>query len=85
MLKDGEVWFEGTAAQLRASTDDVPASLPELIEDIMPRTRSLAWSQLKVGIIAVVAIVLATMLVFAVGGESGMFSSATTSRRVSPT
>lgn len=40
----------------------------------MPRTRSLAWSQLKVGIIAVVAIVLATMLVFAVGGDSGMFS-----------
>ncbi len=41
----------------------------------MPRTRSLAWSQLKVGIIAVAAIVLATMLVFAVGGESGMFSA----------
>lgn len=40
----------------------------------MPRTRSLAWSQLKVGIIAVVALVLATMIVFAVGGESGMFS-----------
>lgn len=41
----------------------------------MPRTRSLAWSQLKVGIIAVVAIVLATMMLFAVGGESGLFST----------
>ncbi len=41
----------------------------------MPRTRSLAWSQLKVGIAAVVAIVLATMLVFAVGGDSGLFAS----------
>lgn len=41
----------------------------------MPRTRSLAWSQLKVGIIAVIAVVLASMLVFAVGGESGLFTS----------
>lgn len=41
----------------------------------MPRTRSLAWSQLKVGIIAVAALVLASMLVFAVGGESGLFTS----------
>lgn len=41
----------------------------------MPRTRSLAWSQLRVGIAAIVAIVLATMLVFAVGGDSGMFTS----------
>ncbi len=41
----------------------------------MPRTRSLAWSQLKVGIIAVAAVVLASMLVFAVGGESGLFTS----------
>src|SRR5690606_41110077 len=39
------------------------------------RTRSLAWSQLKVGIIAVAAVVLASMLVFAVGGESGLFTS----------
>lgn len=37
----------------------------------MPRTRSLAWSELKVGIIAVVAIVLATMLIIAVGGAAG--------------
>src|SRR5687767_6866109 len=41
----------------------------------MPRTRSLAWSQLKVGISAVVAIALATLLVFAVGGESGLFTA----------
>jgi phospholipid/cholesterol/gamma-HCH transport system substrate-binding protein len=40
----------------------------------MPRTRSLAWSQLKIGILAVVAVVLAFMLVFAVGGESGLFT-----------
>jgi phospholipid/cholesterol/gamma-HCH transport system substrate-binding protein len=41
----------------------------------MPRTRSLAWSQLKIGILAVIALVLATMLVFAVGGESGIFTA----------
>jgi phospholipid/cholesterol/gamma-HCH transport system substrate-binding protein len=37
----------------------------------MPRTRSLAWSELKVGILAVTALVLATMLIFAVGGQGG--------------
>jgi phospholipid/cholesterol/gamma-HCH transport system substrate-binding protein len=37
----------------------------------MPRTRSLAWSELKVGILAVTALALATMLIFAVGGQGG--------------
>lgn len=37
----------------------------------MPRTRSLAWSQLKIGILAVAAMVLATMLIIAVGGQGG--------------
>lgn len=34
----------------------------------MPRTRSLAFAELKLGIIAVVALVLAAVLIFAVGG-----------------
>lgn len=34
----------------------------------MPRTRSLAFAELKLGIIAVVAIVLAGVMIFAVGG-----------------
>ena len=37
----------------------------------MPRTRSLAWSELKIGIVAVVAIALAIMLIVAVGGQGG--------------
>jgi phospholipid/cholesterol/gamma-HCH transport system substrate-binding protein len=37
----------------------------------MPRTRSLAWSELKIGIIATVALVLAAMLIIAVGGAAG--------------
>src|SRR5688572_11315945 len=37
----------------------------------MPRTRSLAWSELKIGIVAVVAIALAVMLIIAVGGQGG--------------
>ena len=37
----------------------------------MPRTRSLAWSELKIGIVAVVAIALAIMLIIAVGGQGG--------------
>jgi phospholipid/cholesterol/gamma-HCH transport system substrate-binding protein len=37
----------------------------------MPRTRSLAWSELKIGILAVAAILLAVMIVLAVGGQGG--------------
>lgn len=37
----------------------------------MPRTRSLAWSELKIGIVAVAAMVLAVMLILAVGGQGG--------------
>ena len=39
----------------------------------MPRTRSLAWAQLKIGIIAVVAFALAILMIFLVSGEGGMF------------
>ena len=35
----------------------------------MPRTRSLAWSELKLGIIGVVTLVLVVAVVIAVGGE----------------
>ena len=37
----------------------------------MPRTRSLAWSELKIGLIAVISIALAIMLIVAVGGQGG--------------
>lgn len=37
----------------------------------MPRTRSIGWAQLKIGIIAIVAIVLASALILAVGGQGG--------------
>jgi phospholipid/cholesterol/gamma-HCH transport system substrate-binding protein len=37
----------------------------------MARTRSLAWSQLKIGILGVGALTLATMLILAVGGQGG--------------
>lgn len=39
----------------------------------MPRTRSLAWAELKFGMIAVFAIVMAGLLIFAVGGSGGFF------------
>lgn len=37
----------------------------------MPRTRSLAWSELKIGMLAVAALSLAAMLILAVGGQAG--------------
>jgi phospholipid/cholesterol/gamma-HCH transport system substrate-binding protein len=39
----------------------------------MPRTRSLAWSELKIGILGIVAVVLTAALIFAVGGQGGLF------------
>ena len=39
----------------------------------MPRTRSLAWSELKIGALTVFAVVMAAVLVFAVGGAGGFF------------
>jgi phospholipid/cholesterol/gamma-HCH transport system substrate-binding protein len=37
----------------------------------MPRTRSLAWSELKIGLMAVIAMALTAVLIVAVGGASG--------------
>lgn len=39
----------------------------------MPRTRSLAWSELKIGLLTILAIVVATLLIFLVSGEGGFF------------
>jgi phospholipid/cholesterol/gamma-HCH transport system substrate-binding protein len=38
----------------------------------MPRTRSLAWSQLKLGIVVVAALAVAVIFAFMVGGEGGL-------------
>src|SRR5919109_834477 len=37
----------------------------------MPRTRSLAWDELKIGIVSVVALALAATLIFLLTGEGG--------------
>jgi len=39
----------------------------------MPRTRSLKWSELKIGIMAVSALLIAAALILALGGEGGFF------------
>jgi phospholipid/cholesterol/gamma-HCH transport system substrate-binding protein len=39
----------------------------------MPRTRSLKWSELKIGVLAVLAIVIAAGLIVTLGGEGGFF------------
>jgi phospholipid/cholesterol/gamma-HCH transport system substrate-binding protein len=39
----------------------------------MPRTRSLAFSELKIGILGTAAIGLTAALIFAVGGQGGLF------------
>jgi phospholipid/cholesterol/gamma-HCH transport system substrate-binding protein len=37
----------------------------------MPRTRSIAWSELKLGVVAIVAILMVSVLVIAIGGQGG--------------
>lgn len=39
----------------------------------MPRTRSVAWSELKLGIVGVTAMALVATMVVAVGGQGGFF------------
>jgi phospholipid/cholesterol/gamma-HCH transport system substrate-binding protein len=39
----------------------------------MPRTRSLAWAQLKIGIVSIIALALVIIMIFLVSGEGGMF------------
>jgi phospholipid/cholesterol/gamma-HCH transport system substrate-binding protein len=51
----------------------------------MPRTRSLAWSELKIGLVSVVALVLAGAMIFLLSGRAASSGSATRSRRSSPT
>jgi phospholipid/cholesterol/gamma-HCH transport system substrate-binding protein len=39
----------------------------------MPRTRSLAWAELKIGLVSIFALVMAGLLIFLLSGESGFF------------
>jgi len=39
----------------------------------MPRTRSIAWSELKLGIVGLIAAVLIIVVVVAIGGQGGFF------------
>ena len=39
----------------------------------MPRTRSLAWSELKIGVLTIVAIVIAAVTIFMLTGGRGFF------------
>jgi len=39
----------------------------------MPRTRSIAWSELKLGVVGIFAAALVVLIVIAVGGQGGFF------------
>jgi phospholipid/cholesterol/gamma-HCH transport system substrate-binding protein len=39
----------------------------------MPRTRSLGWAELKIGLLTIIALVLAGTLVFALSGDTGLW------------
>jgi phospholipid/cholesterol/gamma-HCH transport system substrate-binding protein len=39
----------------------------------MPRTRSLGWAELKIGIVAAFAVVMSAVLIFLLSGEGGFF------------
>jgi phospholipid/cholesterol/gamma-HCH transport system substrate-binding protein len=40
----------------------------------MPRTRSLAWAQLKIGLVTIFAVVMSLVLIFFLSGEGGFFA-----------
>src|SRR5689334_24076573 len=37
----------------------------------MPRTRSLAWSELKIGVLTIIAVAIAAILIFSLTGTRG--------------
>ena len=39
----------------------------------MPRTRSLAWSELKIGVLTVIALVIVALMIFLLTGSRGLF------------
>ena len=39
----------------------------------MPRTRSLAWSELKIGVVTILAVIIAGVTIFMLTGERGFF------------
>src|SRR5919199_759192 len=39
----------------------------------MPRTRSLAWSELKIGVLTIAAVTIAAVLIFSLTGTRGFF------------
>jgi phospholipid/cholesterol/gamma-HCH transport system substrate-binding protein len=39
----------------------------------MPRTRSLAWSELKIGVLTIAAVIIAAVLIFSLTGAKGFF------------
>jgi phospholipid/cholesterol/gamma-HCH transport system substrate-binding protein len=39
----------------------------------MPRTRSLAWAELKIGVVSIIAILLASVLIFLLSAAGGFF------------
>jgi phospholipid/cholesterol/gamma-HCH transport system substrate-binding protein len=39
----------------------------------MPRTRSLAWAELKIGLVSIFAVFMATFLIFLLSGSGGFF------------
>jgi phospholipid/cholesterol/gamma-HCH transport system substrate-binding protein len=39
----------------------------------MPRTRSLAWAELKIGVVFVISVFIATAVIFQLSGEGGFF------------
>lgn len=50
----------------------------------MPRTRSLGWSELKIGVMAVAAIVIAAVLILALSGQGGFWWQRYTLRATFP-
>ncbi len=73
MLRDGLIIFEGDADALRRSDDPYIKDVPVLRKDSMPRTRSLAWSELKIGVLTIVAVAIAASTDFRADRTRGFF------------
>ena len=74
MLKDGKIALRGPSRRVaRDRTIRICRRFCRSGSRVMPRTRSIAWSELKLGVVGIVALLLVVLIILAVGGQGGFW------------
>ena len=89
VMHEGRLVFAGTQAELEALDDPYVAKIRQV--NPMPQQNRIRWAELRVGVMAIVALVILGVLVFLLTGSHGFFRGKSRSiptwtiRRIWPT